>query len=138
MSKELTKPLENTSKSNIVIHSKMLPKNVENEVDNFYRTREGKQTLVEGLEHQGNVSGDANDINRAAHAEFRGPNDEEIGGFLDRLENKHSHRPKIKKASRNSSTVASYVVRNGRTVPINQHGLELQQKKNPRIKPPWK
>ena len=131
------KPLD-TPKSNLVIHSKRLPHNEVADRKNFYETREGKRTIKEGLEHQANVSGDANDINRGAHAEFRGPNDAEIGGFLDRLENKHGKRSLIKKASRRSSTVASYVMRNGKIVPINEKGVEVQQNPSRRIRPAWK
>ena len=134
-----TKPVKalDTPKSNIVIHSGKLPHNVENERKNFYRSSEGKKTIVDGLQHQSNVSADANDVNRTAHVEARGPNDAEIGEFLDRLENKHSHRPLINKTSRNSSTVASYVVRNGKVVPLNKRGVEMIKSPSRRIKPPW-
>lgn len=125
--------MDNKPKSNLVIHSKMLPHNVETDRKNFYATSEGKKTIADGLQHQANVSGDTDDVNRKAHAEGRGPNDEEIGAFFDRLENKHSHRSLIKKPSRTSSTVATYAVRGGKVVCLNPGNVS----RNTRIKPPW-
>ena len=125
-------------KSNLVIHSGKLPHNVETERKNFYETSEGKKTIADGLQHQSNISADANDINRQAHAEGRGPNNEEIGGFLDRTENKHAHRPLIKKVSRSSSSVGTWGVRKGKYGPINQRAVEMETKPSKRIKPAWK
>ena len=125
-----------TPKSNIVIHSKELPHNVETNRKNWEKTPEGEQSTIKGLEHQANITVDTDDVNRIAHAEGRGPNDEELGSFFDRLENKHSHRALIKKSSRTSSTVSTYVVRNGKSVCINDSNKRLGVKRS-KIKPPW-
>ena len=124
-------------KSNIVIHSKELPHNAANARKNFYETPEGKKCLSEGFEHQSNLSADANAINRQAHAENRGPTDAELGAFLDRMENKHSHRPKIKKVSNSSSTVSTFVIRDGKVVCLNDSKARAGLRPSTRIKPPW-
>ena len=125
-----------TPKSNIVIHSKELPHTVKTDRKNFYASPEGKKTIKDGLDHQGNVTVDTDDVNRIAHAEGRGPNDEELGSFFDRLENKHSHRALIKKSSRTSSSVSTYVVRNGKSVCINDANKRLGVTRK-KIKPAW-
>lgn len=121
-------------KSNIVIHSSKKITG-ETETKNWYHSKEGKKHNAMGLQHQANVANDANSVNRQAHAENRGPNDQEIGNFIDRMQYKHG-KPQGSALSKTSPSRSRYVWRNGRLVCVNdgraQMGLPLRK-----IVPPW-
>lgn len=123
------------SKPNLVIHSGEKITG-HNNLKEFYNTTEGKRCLTEGIEHQENVAADVNEVNRNAHAQGRGPTDEEIGNLEDRMQYKHAKTTAIGKTSKTSSSVSTYKLVNGQFVCVND--ARKRSGLGPRsVIPPW-
>ena len=123
-------------KPNLVIHSGEKVTGEDN-LKNFYRTSEGKKCIADGLSHQINVAGDANSVNKQAHAQNRGPTDQEIGNLVDRLQYKHGKPASaIGKTSKTSASVSTFAFVNGKFQCINdpRKRLGLPPRK---VIPPW-
>lgn len=105
----------------MLIQSKKLPKNVEEERKNLYASKEGKALLAGAAELQQQIQGVADKAMAEAKRKkgTTGMNHNELENVLDDF-GQHTHTPSVAAASKTSHAVSRYVFRDGKFVPVHR------------------
>lgn len=105
----------------MLIQEKKLPKTVEQERKELYRSKKGQELLAGAQKLQNEIQGIADKAMLEAKQKkgTTGMDFDELDNVLDDFE-QHSHRPAVAAGSRTSSAVSRFVFKNGQWVNIHK------------------